>query len=40
MEVAVTHILSVIAVQMDRERRLSGTYQRGMAKEMMDDDDY
>ncbi len=40
MEVAVTHILSVIAVQMDRERRLSGTYQRGMDKEMMDDDDY
>ena len=40
MEVAVTHILSVIAVQMDRERRLAGTYQRGTAAEMMDEDDY
>lgn len=39
MEVAVTHILSVIAVQMDRERRLSSTYMRGTATEVMDDDD-
>lgn len=38
MEVAVTHILSVIAVQMDREKRLSSTYQRGTASEVMDDD--
>lgn len=40
MEVAVTHILSVIAVQMDREARLSGTYQRGTSREVMDDDDF
>lgn len=39
MEVAVTHILSVIAVQMDREKRLSSTYMRGTATEVMDDDD-
>lgn len=40
MEVAITHILSVIAVQMDREKRLSSTYQRGTASEVMDDDDF
>lgn len=39
MEVAITHILSVIAVQMDRERRLGNVGSRGTAKEVMDDDD-
>jgi hypothetical protein len=40
MEVAVTHILSVIAVQMDRERRLSSTYQRGTAKEVLEEEEF
>ena len=40
MEVAVTHILSVIAVQMDRERRLGSTYQRGTAKEVMEEEEF
>lgn len=38
MEVAITHILSVIGVQMDRERRLSSTAHLGTAKERMDDE--
>lgn len=38
MEVAITHILSVIAVQMDRERRLGNMANRGTATEVMDDD--
>ena len=40
MEVAVTHILSVVSVQMDRERRLSSTYQRGTAQEVLDEEVY
>ena len=40
MEVAVTHILSVIAVQMDRERRLGNTYQRGTAQEVLDEEEF
>lgn len=40
MEVAVTHILSVISVQMDREQRLGNNVFRGATREMLDDDDY
>ncbi len=40
MEVAITHILSVISVQMDREQRLGNLSQRGMMREVMDDDDF
>ena len=40
MEVAVTHILSVVSVQMDRERRLGSTYQRGTAQEVLDGEDF
>ena len=40
MEVAVTHILSAIAVQRDREHRLGSSYQRGTSSEEMDDDDF
>ncbi len=40
MEVAITHILSVISVQMDREQRLGRIAQRGATREVMDDDDY
>lgn len=40
MEVAVTHILSVIAVQMDRERRLGSSYQRGSTQEVLDEEDF
>ena len=38
MEVAITHILSVIAVQMDRERRLGSIATRGTAVEYMGDE--
>lgn len=38
MEVALTHILSVIAVQMDREQRLGkSSYMRGETKEVYED---
>ncbi len=41
MEVAITHILSVISVQMDREQRLGNMSLRGgSTREVMDDDDY
>lgn len=41
MEVAVTHILSVISVQMDREQRLGNVNLRGAnTREVMEDDDY
>lgn len=40
MEVAITHILSVIGVQMDRERRLGSAANRGTAKERMDDEEF
>ncbi len=40
MEVAITHILSVIGVQMDRERRLGSVANRGTAKERMDDEEF
>ena len=40
MEVAVTHILSVIAVQMDRERRLGNSHMRGSAKEVLDEEEF
>lgn len=35
MEVAITHILSVISVQMDREQRLGNLAQRGVTHEVM-----
>ena len=38
MEVAVTHILSVLAVQADREQRLGNIAQKGSRSEMMDDE--
>lgn len=38
MEVAVTHVLSVISVQMDREQRLGNVAQRGAVTERMEDD--
>ena len=38
MEVAVTHILSVIAVQMDRDRRLGNSHMRGSAQEVLDEE--
>ena len=38
MEVAVTHILSVLAVQADREQRLGSIAQKGARSEMMDDE--
>ncbi len=40
MEVAVTHILSVISVQMDREQRLGNAAQRGATYEALDSEDY
>lgn len=41
MEVAVTHILSVISVQMDREQRLGNMgFRGGATREIMEDDDY
>lgn len=40
MEVAITHILSVISVQMDREQRLGNLSQRGMMREVMDDEEF
>ena len=39
MEVAITHILSVFSVQMDRELRLGNLAQRGMTHEVMRDDE-
>lgn len=39
MEVAITHILSIISVQMDREQRLGNLAQRGVTHEVMDDDE-
>ena len=39
MEVAITHILSVISVQMDREQRLGNLGQRGVTHEVMDGGD-
>jgi biopolymer transport protein ExbB len=40
MEVAVTHILSVLAVQADREQRFGNVSQKGARTEQMDDDEY
>ena len=40
MEVAITHILSVISVQMDREQRLGNLAQRGVTNETMDKEEY
>ena len=40
MEVAVTHILSVLAVQADREQRFGNVTQKGARTEQMDDDEY
>ena len=40
MEVGVTHILSVIAVQMDRERRQGLSHARGTGQEEMMDNEY
>ena len=40
MEVAITHILSVISVQMDREQRLGNLSQRGMMREVIDDEEF
>lgn len=39
MEAAITHILSVFSVQMDRELRLGHLAQRGMTHEVMRNDD-
>lgn len=39
MEVAITHILSVVAVQMDHEKRLSATYNLGRKQELMEEDE-
>lgn len=39
MEAAITHILSVFSVQMDRELRLGNLAQRGMTHEVMRNDD-
>ena len=39
MEVAITHILTVISVQMDHESRLSNTYRLGRGKEVMEEDE-
>ena len=39
MEVAITHILTVIAVQMDHEKRLAGTYRLGRGQEHMEADE-
>lgn len=39
MEVAITHILTVISVQMDHEKRLSKTYRLGRGHERMDEDE-
>ena len=39
MEVAITHILTVISVQMDHEVRLGNTYRLGRGHERMDDDE-
>lgn len=38
MEVAITHIISVISVQMDREQRLGNLAQRGVTHEVIDND--
>lgn len=38
MEVAITHILSVISVQMDREQRLGRIAMRGATNEVVEDD--
>ncbi len=40
MEVAVTHILSVISVQMDREQRLGNAALRGATQEVLDNEEY
>ncbi len=40
MEVAVTHILSVISVQMDRQQRHGDSIQRGATQEVLDSEDY
>ena len=39
MEVAITHILSVFSVQMDREQRLGNIAQRGLTREVMHNED-
>ena len=39
MEVAITHILTVISVQMDHESRLGSTYRLGRRSEVMEEDD-
>lgn len=39
LDVAITHILCVLGVQMDREHRLGNTHRRGTRAEALDDDD-
>lgn len=40
MEVAITHILSVLTVQADREQRLGNIVQKGARSERMDDEEF